>query len=161
MPHGLGAKASADDLVQDTHLKAIQRFPKFQGHSAAEFRGWLRQILCSVSRFLALWHGCPKRDVSRERSLEEAGGSAAFDLAGDPSLYPALARREDIQSVQRALILLSLGYQDVLQQHYHDGRTFRAIGSGLERSEGAARQLCLRALHQLRTHLNRGEMSGN
>src|SRR5262245_38347430 len=36
---------AADDLVQETFLKAVQRFDSFRGSTASEFRSWLRSVL--------------------------------------------------------------------------------------------------------------------
>lgn len=41
----LRAKSGASDLVQETFFRAHRGFATFRGHSAAEWRSWLRSIL--------------------------------------------------------------------------------------------------------------------
>src|SRR5262245_7270734 len=45
LPDGLGAKAGASDLVQQTFLEAQRDLPGFHGESDEEWRAWLRRLL--------------------------------------------------------------------------------------------------------------------
>ena len=43
-----GSRETAEDLVQETFLKAHDRFAQFRGSSEKELVAWLRQILAST-----------------------------------------------------------------------------------------------------------------
>ena len=69
----LRGKLDASDVVQDTLLKALAHREQLRGRTEAERRAWLRRILANtladaVRRYLA----GRKRDLGRERSLDEA-----------------------------------------------------------------------------------------
>src|SRR5260370_40925124 len=70
----------ASDIVQQTLLEAQQKLHQFQGQSKEELAAWLRRALVHnlADAFRAL--GRAKRDVSRERSLEEALDQSASRL---------------------------------------------------------------------------------
>src|SRR5438876_3573160 len=65
-------KLEASDVVQQTLLDAHRQRPQFRGHTAAEMAAWLRRMLaCNLADALRALHR-GKRDIARERSLEEA-----------------------------------------------------------------------------------------
>ena len=68
----LQGKADASDLVQETLLKAHQRFGQFRGQREAELAAWLRQILArNLTDLVRRFRTAEARQVARERSLDE------------------------------------------------------------------------------------------
>src|SRR5947209_3169369 len=68
----LRGKVDPSDLVQQTLLQAHRARDSFRGQSQAELAGWLRQILARTLAHAVRDLTRGKRDVARERSLEEA-----------------------------------------------------------------------------------------
>src|SRR5437660_8973435 len=83
----LQGKLDASDLVQQTLLKAHQARGQFRGRTFAEQAAWLRQILANTLANAVRDLARAKRDVGRERSLEDglADSSARLEawLAAD------------------------------------------------------------------------------
>src|SRR5438034_10451874 len=68
----LRGKADPSDLVQETLLKAHERFTQFRGKTEAELAVWLRQILArALADLVRRYRVAEARKVTRERSLEE------------------------------------------------------------------------------------------
>src|SRR5437868_2774970 len=64
-------KFDPSDVVQQTLLEAHQKRGQFRGGSEAELAGWLRGILACAVADAVRGLGRAKRDVGRERALEE------------------------------------------------------------------------------------------
>src|SRR5579885_672319 len=76
----LRGKLDASDVVQQTMLQAFQARAGFRGSTEAELAAWLRQILARNLAHAARDLGRDKRDVARERSLEQALGQSSHRL---------------------------------------------------------------------------------
>jgi RNA polymerase sigma-70 factor (ECF subfamily) len=89
----LKAKANASDLVQETFLRAQRGVERFRGHTASEWRQWLRSILLhNLAKERRRFGGTAKRSVQREVAIPEA---MWLDCAADsdtPSQGAARAR---------------------------------------------------------------------
>src|SRR4051794_14552961 len=68
----LRGKLDASDVVRQTLLEAYRALGQFRGRTDAELAGWLRQVLAHQLAHATRDLGRAKRDVSRERSLEDA-----------------------------------------------------------------------------------------
>src|SRR5262245_45799885 len=116
----LRGKADPSDLVQETLLKAHERFVQFRGRTEAELAAWLRQILARQLTDLARrYRTAEARRVGRERSLEDVLGesSAALGnlLAGaGPSPSQSAERRELSVVLADALADLSDDHREVI-----------------------------------------------
>jgi len=66
----LVARLDAEDVVQETFLKAIHGFPQFAGTTEPEFSAWLHAIYANELRDLLRKHGSAEaRDPALERPL--------------------------------------------------------------------------------------------
>ena len=73
IPDALRGKVDASDLVQETLLKAHQRFAQFRGASEAEWVGWLKRILArNLVDLYRRYTDNEGRAVGRERSFERS-----------------------------------------------------------------------------------------
>jgi len=146
------------DLVQQTLLDAHAKWNQFRGQNSAELAGWLRQILARNLIDASKRHGQAKRDVARERSLEDALETSSLHLgswlaAEEPSPSQQAARHE--QAVQLAAALASLPdsqREALVLQNWH-GWSLAQIGRQMDRSPAAVAGLIKRGLKQLRESL--------
>jgi RNA polymerase sigma-70 factor (ECF subfamily) len=153
----LRPKLEASDVVPQTLLQAYEGLAGFRGGDA-ELRAWLRRI---VARDLAhtvrdLHRG--KRDVARERSLEEAvhASSArveAWLVAEQSSPSQRAVRNEQLLLLADALTELPEAQREAVVQHYWQGRSLADIGAELGRTPAAVAGLLHRGLKQLRRRL--------
>jgi RNA polymerase sigma-70 factor (ECF subfamily) len=158
----LRGKLDASDVVQQTLLQACQGLAGFRGGSAGELAAWLRQILARNLAHAVRDLCREKRDVARERSLEQALGQSSnrlgLWLAADQSSPSASAQRKE-QAVRLADALESLpeSQREALVLHYWQDWTLPEIGRHLGRSPAAVAGLVQRGLKQLRTLLREAE----
>jgi RNA polymerase sigma-70 factor (ECF subfamily) len=151
----LQGKLDASDLVQQTLLEAYVSLAHFRGQSDAELAGWLRQILAHQLSHAARNLNRAKRDISRERSLEQALNASSAHLgswlAADLSSPSEQAQRnEQAVEVAAALETLPVAQREALILHYWQGWTLPQIATHLERSPAAVAGLLQRGLKELR-----------
>jgi len=155
----LQSKVDPADVVQQTLLEAVRAQDQFRGHSAAEQKAWLRQILARnlANAVRDLWRG--KRDPSRERSLEAAleESSSRLDswLAAEQSSPSERAERnEQALRLAQALGALPDLQREALVLRHCQGWSVSQIGEHLGRSRAAVASLLRRGLAQLREVLH-------
>ena len=153
-----GGRIDPSDLVQQTLLEAYQKRDQFRGGNDAERAGWLRMILARNVADALRAQGRLKRDVSRERSLEQelAESSARLGnwLAADgPSPSEFAQRHEQAIRLADALARLSTEQREALVLHYWQGCSLAEVGTRLERTPSAVAGLLKRGLKNLRGEL--------
>src|SRR5262245_22930182 len=122
----LQSKLDSSDLVQQTLLQAHQNLHKFRGQSEAEFAAWLRVILAhAVANELCKFRQA-KRDLTLERSLEDAldQSSARLEawLAADQSSPSDQAvRHEQLLRLAEALAQLPDEQRSAIELHHLKG----------------------------------------
>ncbi len=155
----LQGKVDADDLVQETFLKAHRDFDHFRGGSEGEFVGWLRQILAAnLAALVRRYLGTRRRDPRLEQQLaaELNASSHALNLGlAAPSSSPSerAARREQAVLLADALEKLPEHYREVIVLHHLEGLTLAEAARRMGRSEDSVEKLWARALLQLRRSL--------
>lgn len=135
-----GSDADAEDVVQDTWIRAVQALPRFRWESA--FRTWLVGIGLNRARELM-------RKRSRRASLLE---EQEFPKA----VKPHDAGRLDLE---RAIELLPEGYRTVLLLHDVEGFTHPEISERLDIAIGTSRSQLHHARRSLRRLLEPAEES--
>jgi len=149
-------KFDPSDIVQETLFEAVRDWDRCSGGSEEARLAWLRRMLANnlldgVKRFRA-----EKRDVGRERSLEESlqttMGRLGEMLAGDVSTPSCRAMRDerDLQIAEAVAALPDAQREAVILQRWH-GWSLAEIGERLDRSPEAVAGLIFRAqraLHQ-------------
>jgi RNA polymerase sigma-70 factor (ECF subfamily) len=155
----LQGKADASDLVQETMLKAHQRFEQFRGRSEGELAAWLRQILArNLADLARRYHTATARQLSRERSLEQVvdRSSAAMEsmiAAGGNSPSQSAERRELCVVLADALADLTADHRRVIEFRNLQELEWGEVAQRMDRSEGAVRMLWARALKELRPRI--------
>jgi RNA polymerase sigma-70 factor (ECF subfamily) len=126
----------AEDLAQETFLKALAALPSFRAGS--NFRAWLFRI--GHNNFVNL-----KRSGKRMTAgdTEEAEGPPV------PSPADALAQRESLAAVQAAVNDLPHEFRIALLMHTQDGMSYREIAAIVKTTEETARWRVFKARQKL------------
>ncbi len=157
----LQGKADPSDLVQETLLKAHQRFDQFAGRTEAELVAWLRQILArNLADLSRRYRAAGARAVRREQSLDDLDGSASralLQLVSPNGHSPSQSaqRRELSLVLADALAELTPDYREVLVLRTLEGRDWDEVARAMGRTPGAVRLLWARALKKLRPLIER------
>ncbi len=152
----LKVKADAEDLVQDTFLKAHRDFAQFRGSSEKEWVAWLRQILAyQLAHLVRRYHGTKRRDIKLERAMEDAlnESSSALDrgLAAAHSTPSQQAlRREQSVLLADALNQLPADYREVIILSHLQGQSFPEVAQAMGRTLDSVKNIWARALAKLR-----------
>jgi RNA polymerase sigma-70 factor (ECF subfamily) len=154
----LQQKADPSDLVQETLIKAHQRFGQFQGQTEAELVVWLRQILARNVADFARRYRATMRQSRREQSLEQMLDTSADALqnlvmAESSSPSDSAQRRELGVVLADALADLAPDHREVIVLRNLEELDWDAIGQRLGRTADAARMLWARALKELRPRI--------
>jgi RNA polymerase sigma-70 factor (ECF subfamily) len=154
----LQGKLDPSDIVQQTLLDAHRQRQQFHGRTAAEMAGWLRRMLaCNLADALRA-QSRGKRDVARERSLQEAldQSSARLEVwvaAEQSSPSQQAARNEQVLRLADGLAALPEGQREALVLHYWQGMSLAAVAEQMGRSPAAVAGLLQRGLKALRVLL--------
>ena len=127
-----GDRSEAEDLVQETWVRAVVALPSFRGQS--EFRSWLCGLLVNVRR------GRMRTDW---RTVDAPDIEPAAEIDGP---YDAL-------DMERAISALPEGARDVFVLHDVHGYTHREIAEMLGIVEGTSKSQLARARTLLRESL--------
>jgi RNA polymerase sigma-70 factor (ECF subfamily) len=127
-----GDSADAEDLAQETFLKALKAFPTFRDPARA--RSWLCQILSRL--VLDRWRSGQREVLTDE--VEDLDRFSLYDLIWneDPAPYSErphedfLARFRD-EEVRAALLALPEGYRVPLVLLYAEGMTYKQLAEFL------------------------------
>ena len=154
----LAPKVDPSDIVQLTMLQAHQAREQFRGENDAQRAAWLRQILTrNLSHTVRDYHR-DKRNINRERALQNAVDASSMCLerllANDESLPDEKAiRSEQLLQLADALECLPEAQRDAILMKYYHGSTLAEIGESLDRSVEAVAGLLHRGLKSLRSTL--------
>jgi RNA polymerase sigma-70 factor, ECF subfamily len=155
-------RVSASDIVQETLLEAHRDFAKFNGATLFEFTGWLRRILINnLAQAVESHLIAAKRDVRRERSLDEVDASLNRSsvrlelMLADHGVSPssALDQQEALVHLANSIGRLQKHYRDVIIQRHIEGRSFSEIADRTNRKPGTVRMLWVRAIEKLREQM--------
>jgi RNA polymerase sigma-70 factor (ECF subfamily) len=158
----LRSKMDASDIVQQTMLQAHKALGEFRGRSEAELAAWLRQILARNLTHAIRDHSRDKRNVAKERSLEQSlqGGvdasSARLEawLAADQTSIGAKAiRNERLLHLAEALETLPPAQREAVEMHYWQGVAIGEIAKKMEKSPAAVAGLLHRGLKALKERM--------
>lgn len=138
----VGNVSEAQDLTQETFIRALRSLDRFRGDSRA-----FHAYLGTIARNLV-------RDRWRRRGLQQVAIDEAAQLPS-ASAGPedrALAG-EDADQLRTAMASLPDAYRTVLWLRVVEGRPAKEVAQMIGRSPGAVRQIQHRALRALRSKL--------
>jgi RNA polymerase sigma-70 factor (ECF subfamily) len=143
-------RIDASDLVQQTCLSVHKQITAFDGHDAAQFAAWLRQIHERNIRNAArnqLRAG--KRAIDREKRVSEAEAYAARQTS--PSQH--VVRSEESVRLAQAISQLPHDEQEALRRRYIDGESMVEIAAAMGLTKDALIWLMKSAMTSLRQNL--------
>jgi RNA polymerase sigma-70 factor (ECF subfamily) len=157
---GPGQRIDPSDVVQQTLLEAHAHLDQFHGDDSA-LAAWLRQALVNNLRDArrALHRG--KRDVRRERSLDEAvehSSARLGELLAAPQSSPSerAVRGEELLRLADALAGLPEAQREAIVLHHLQGCSLADTARRLDRTDAAVAGLLHRGLKTLRGLLTPG-----
>ena len=125
-----GNHADADDMVQQTFLRSIEKIGRFR--PGTDFRAW---VLTIASRLCTDLYR--RKRVRREVSLGESPAGRPDGRAPDP--LDALAEAEDGRALRAALDALPVEQRAVVLLHGMEGVPMALIARGTDTPEGTIR----------------------
>jgi RNA polymerase sigma-70 factor, ECF subfamily len=155
------ARLDASDLVQQTLLEAHRKRDQFRGATAAELAGWLRRLLACEIADARRGLGRGKRDIGRERAIEELLGGVSSrleaGLAAPHSSPPDRADRgEQALRLADALEQLPDDQRRAVELKHLRGSSVAEIAAQLGRTETAVGGLLRRGMTRLRELMDAG-----
>jgi RNA polymerase sigma-70 factor, ECF subfamily len=158
----LRGKLDPSDVVQQTLLRACVGFDQLRLREPGVVAAWLRMILARTLADAVRDLERARRDVGRERSLQEAldQSSSALErfLAADQSSPSEQAERnEQLLRLADALCGLAEDTREAVVLKHCRGWTLVQIADHLGRTPSAVASLLHRGLKQLRQVLHEGD----
>jgi RNA polymerase sigma-70 factor, ECF subfamily len=133
----VGNRAIAEDLTSDAFRKALEHLPRFEWRGAP-FASWLLRIAANVV-------ADQSSRSSREVALPED--------APEPTVNPDVEAAEDFSRLLRLVEQLPSSQRVVILQRFVEQKSIREIAQHMGKTEGAVKQLQLRALQSLRMQM--------
>ena len=146
-----GNPQDAEDVVQDTFLKAYRQLGRFE--SRANFGTWLHRIAvnCSIDVIRARKHQETAHDASDLDTLD--GGPAARDERLDPSPERLMLSTEVQERVTRAMDGLTHMERAAFVLRHFEGQSIEEISRALNLKTNAAKHSIFRAVRKMRLAL--------
>jgi RNA polymerase sigma-70 factor (ECF subfamily) len=155
---GIRPKCAPSDIVQNTMVRAVEKYDDFRGQNQRALLAWLRRILLNELHDARRHYiQADKRDIRREKSMDGDTSAAEFRpvlAAGDLTPSSDAAAREEAAKLRQALLGLSQEYQEVLRLRTWERLRFADVASQMDRSEVAVKKLWGRAVAALKQRLH-------
>jgi RNA polymerase sigma-70 factor (ECF subfamily) len=139
------SEEDAEDVVQETFLKAYRNLPRFSGQS--RFSTWIHSIAtnCAIDQL--------RRRASRQAETRSVEADTSLAAAPDATPERAYFGSEIGRRVARSLERLSVMERTAFVLRHFEGRTIAEIGRALGVRSGAAKNCVFRAVAKLREDL--------
>jgi RNA polymerase sigma-70 factor (subfamily 1) len=155
LPRELRPKLDSVDLVQDVLLGALGGLADFTYRDEGDFLRWLSRIAENEVRdHIDKWFA-GKRDIRRERPLGTDSSTTGRACGQAPGLVQTttptaiLARREELDKLERAIDELKPEYREVIVLTRIEGLSYQEAASRIGRGPEAVRKLLCRAIAAL------------
>jgi RNA polymerase sigma-70 factor (ECF subfamily) len=147
MPRAVRARVDVEDVMQETYIRAFQRFTRIPDVTPEVFRRWIVHIALRELKRVFERHGAAqKRDVGREQRFDSPS-----ELGPQSGLTPSsmAGRRESANILIEVLDDLPKDYREVILLRDFEGLTAKMAAERLKRSSAAVDVLYHRALTRL------------
>lgn len=134
----LVSKVDDSDVVQQSMIRAVNKFSDFRGATVAEWQAWLIAIAQNEARnTVRFWHQ-QRRDAFRERPNDSQKRSDARADQSTPSQI--VVRRERAAQLMSAIAQLNEDQQQLITWRHFENLSHQEIANRLGISEAAVRQ---------------------
>jgi RNA polymerase sigma-70 factor (ECF subfamily) len=151
----LGNRSDAEDIVQETFLRAWRAISSFDGR--AQIRTWLYRIAINVAR--THWRASNWPPTESLHALlprfEDSGWSETTDSVWTDRADDVVEQKQFAQQVQEAFRLLDESYRAVFVRRDLEGGSTEEVANALGISPANVRQRLSRARRKLRRRLKR------
>jgi RNA polymerase sigma-70 factor (ECF subfamily) len=141
-------QAAAEDLVQETYMKALKGFPSFE--QGTNFRAWMYRILRNT--FMTTQAGLKASAFVSLDADDERPADPGMDLGTAETPESFLLARVEQQQIQQALEELPVAFREILllcdmeEMSYHEiglalGIPIGTVMSRVSRARAAMRKL--------------------
>jgi RNA polymerase sigma-70 factor (ECF subfamily) len=145
-----GNAQDAEDVVQETFLKAYKQLPRFE--SRANFSTWLHRIAVNCS--IDLIRSRPRREAAHEaEDLERMGAESDIQESGQKTPERLMLSTEVYERVTRALSTLSQMERAAFVLRHFEGQSIEEISRALGLKTNAAKHSVFRAVRKMRIAL--------
>ena len=145
-----GNEADAEDVVQDTFLRAYRGLAKFD--ERAKFSTWLYRIATNAS--LDLLRKRKRHDDKAEPVSAEAPDPIEVLPSVNPSPDRLMLSNEVREKVEAAMMRLSPKEKAAFVLRHFEGMSIEEIGRALDMGSSAAKNNIFRAVQKLRRELS-------
>lgn len=143
----LGSRADAEDICQETFLKAFKNIRSFKGQ--ASFKNWLFQI--AKNTVADHWRSRYKANTILVDDFYEFAEAPAYELPEESAENTATQSRETEIQLDQILNQLSQDYREVLEYRFLKGYTIQETADALHISVANAKVRQLRALRKAKS----------
>jgi RNA polymerase sigma-70 factor (ECF subfamily) len=155
------ARLDPSDLVQQTLLDAHQKQDQLRGRTRGECIAWLKQILANNLADAVRGLARAKRDIARERSLDEQVGDSfsrvdGWLAAAQASPSQLAVRSEELLAMADGLTSLPEAQREAVVLHHLQGLPLAEVARQLGKTPAAVAGLLHRGLKRLRELLAGG-----
>jgi RNA polymerase sigma-70 factor (ECF subfamily) len=147
--------ADAEEITQDTFVRAHRGFSRFRGDSSVAT--WLHRIAVNLARN-RYWYYFRRRKhstLSLDASVGEEGDAAFSDLlsASDPDPAQETSRQEFVSAVETCMERLEPSHRRILTMRSVLDQSYEEIASALGINVGTVKSRIARARERLRNRL--------
>ena len=148
-------RADAEEITQDTFIRAHRGLPNFRGDSSVAT--WLHRIAVNLARN-RYWYFFRRRrhsTLSLDAALGESGQSTFSDLlsAADPDPSQETSRNEFVETVESCMEKLEPSHRRILTMRSVLDQSYEEIASTLGINVGTVKSRIARARERLRIGL--------
>jgi len=158
LPPVLRGRFTAEDLVQETFLRAFRHIQHFRPDGPDSFYRWLATIAEHRMNDLIREQCAQKRGAGRqglEDGPQDDSGVRLLEVIAEYTRTPSrsAAGHEAIAALWRAWTEIEPDYREALQLRYIEALPVAEVAARMGRTDRAIHMLCYRGLRQLRTLL--------
>ena len=150
MSGNLDRRVDAEDVLQNTMLKAFDNIDRFDGSGPTTLLGWMAIIANNEVRDQARFHKRDRRDIRQNTAIATKHNHLAEQIRSQTSL---LMLKQRSQQLDDALKKLEPDHREVILLRKFEDLSFKEIGDRMGRTSDASRMLLARAMTRLTSEM--------
>ena len=140
-----GSKPDAEDIMQETFVKAFKNLHTFKFHISPSFSSWLNTICLN----------CTIDHLRSQRSKRRNAHIPLYELSQElhsrnPSPEDTVQKEQAVRRIRQALAVLPARQRLIFEMRYHQHMDIKDIAESLRCSQSNVKTHIFRALRKLR-----------